>query len=111
MNCFLDEMAKSSFYNETYREGLHSQPRWNERLEWDDSLTTMDSLNFLHAQKMLVSHCLPNMDRAKLRNLGTATRVRDLAFLADILDGPDSSINLWTQHHGSIVASYLMKRE
>ncbi|RPD60349.1 hypothetical protein L227DRAFT_99255 [Lentinus tigrinus ALCF2SS1-6] len=78
-------------------------------MEWEHPATAGDSPNFLHAQEKLVSHCLNTLDRSNLGYTGTAVRVRDLAALADILDGPDSTINLWTQHHGSIIASYLMK--
>ncbi|KAJ7779498.1 hypothetical protein DFH07DRAFT_936286 [Mycena maculata] len=44
----------------------------------------------------------------ELRYMGSATVVRDMAFMAEVFDGEDSKINLFTGSYGSILGVYLV---
>ncbi|KAI0760764.1 hypothetical protein C8Q74DRAFT_253767 [Fomes fomentarius] len=64
---------------------------------------------YLKSLEKMVTYCLDKMGPSLFQYVGTAATARDLAAMADVFDGPGSQINLWTQAHGSVVVSNLMK--
>ena len=81
-------------------------------MAWAHTQRPEDVTDMLYATEKLVAHCLDaSPDRDLFKYIGTAATARDLAALADALDGPGSPINLWAQHHGSVLASHLMQSE
>ena len=96
-----------------FRHELQYEPEWYEdgTVTWDDVQGPEDVRMFLKAQEKTLKYCAEKMGSAELfKYVGTAATARDVAALADLLDGPGSPINMWTQGHGSVVASYVMKR-
>ncbi|KAI0687529.1 hypothetical protein C8Q76DRAFT_803480 [Earliella scabrosa] len=109
--CFENAPERTKFYKRTFRQKLVYEPEWIEdgTVTWSDLQGPEDVRMFLRAQEELIKHCLDKMNPALLKHVGTAATVRDLVAMADVFDGPDAPINLWTEAHGSVVASYLMK--
>ncbi|TFK81149.1 hypothetical protein K466DRAFT_656297 [Polyporus arcularius HHB13444] len=104
------ENATIAFYNTTFRDVLHREPPWNEHMSWSHTQGPEDVKDMLRVQEKLIAHCLnASPDRDLFKYVGTAASARDMAALADALDGPGSSLNLWTRHHGSVLASHLLQ--
>ncbi|RDX45655.1 hypothetical protein OH76DRAFT_1533391 [Lentinus brumalis] len=102
--------ATVAFYNATFREDLHREPPWDEEMAWLEPQGPEDVKDMLRAQEKMVTQCVDSSpDRDMFQYGGTAASVRDLVALADALDGPGSPLNLWTRHHGSVLASHLLK--
>ncbi len=79
-------------------------------MAWSEPQGPEDVRGMLRAQEKMVAQCLDSApDHDMLQYGGTAASVRDLVALADALDGPGSPLNLWTRHHGSVLASHLLK--
>ncbi|KAF7309279.1 hypothetical protein MIND_00298200 [Mycena indigotica] len=62
---------------------------------------------FVALKKAEAAMCAENVGE-DLKYMGTTTVVRDLAFMADVLDGEGSKINLFTGSYGSIIGAYLV---
>ncbi|KAI0760784.1 hypothetical protein C8Q74DRAFT_255326 [Fomes fomentarius] len=109
--CFKDLPEKTGFYKRTLRKDLSYEPEWYEdgTLTWGEPQDAEAVQMFLRAQEKAVRHCVERMGSSLFKYMGTAATVRDIVAMADALDGPGSSINLWAQTHGSMVASYLLK--
>ena len=109
--CFENAPERTKFYKRTFRQELLYEPEWIEdgTVTWSDLQGPEDVRMFLRAQEKFIKHCLGKMNPALLKHVGTAATVRDLVVMADVFDGPEAPINLWTEAHGSVVASYLMK--
>ncbi|KAI0715936.1 hypothetical protein C8T65DRAFT_642985 [Cerioporus squamosus] len=104
------ENATVAFYNATFREDFQREPPWNEEMTWADTQKPEDVTDMLRAEEKMVVQCLDaSPDRDLFRYGGTAASIRDLVALADAIDGHDSPVNLWTKHHGSVLASHLLK--
>lgn len=43
-----------------------------------------------------------------LRHVGTATVVRDIEFMSNVIQGNNQSINFWGFSYGTIIGSYLV---
>ena len=111
VKCFADATEKSLFYNRTLSETLKSHSSWNAATGELASLQTPEDVQpFLQVQEKLISHCIARSKLSDSKYHGTAAISRDIAALADALDGLGSPINLWTESYGSILASYVMKR-
>ncbi len=79
-------------------------------MSWSHTQGPEDVKDMLRVQEKLIAHCLDaSPDRDLFKYVGTAASARDMAALADALDGPGSSLNLWTRHHGSVLASHLLQ--
>ncbi|KAI0687540.1 hypothetical protein C8Q76DRAFT_264523 [Earliella scabrosa] len=110
--CFKHDVERTTFYKRMFRHELQYEPEWYEdgTVTWDDVQGPEDVRMFLKAQEKTLKYCAEKMGSAELfKYVGTAATARDVAALADLLDGPGSPINMWTQGHGSVVASYVMK--
>ncbi|TFK82487.1 hypothetical protein K466DRAFT_655693 [Polyporus arcularius HHB13444] len=102
--------AEVAFYNATFREKLLREPPWDEEMAWSEAQGPEDVKDILRAQEKMITQCMDSSpDRDMFQYGGTAAGVRDLVALADALDGPGSPLNLWTRHHGSVLASHLLK--
>ncbi|RPD60299.1 hypothetical protein L227DRAFT_97897 [Lentinus tigrinus ALCF2SS1-6] len=101
--------ATVAFYNTTFRSDLLRELPWDGEMAWSETQGPQDVKDMLRAQEKMVAQCLnASPDRDMFKYGGTAASVRDLVALADALDGPGSPVNLWTRHHGSILASHLL---
>ncbi|RPD60330.1 hypothetical protein L227DRAFT_611288 [Lentinus tigrinus ALCF2SS1-6] len=101
--------ATVAFYNTTFRGDLLRELPWDREMAWSETQGPQDVKDMLGAQERMVTQCLnASPDRDMFQYGGTAASVRDLVALADALDGPGSPVNLWTKHHGSILASHLL---
>ncbi|KAI0687541.1 hypothetical protein C8Q76DRAFT_759979 [Earliella scabrosa] len=108
--CFVDATEKSLFYNRTLSETLERHSSWNAVTGELTSLQTPDDVQpFLQVQEKLITHCIARSKLSDSKYHGAAAISRDIAALADALDGLGSPINLWTESYGSILASYVMK--
>ena len=104
------ENATLALYNTTFREDLHKEPPWDADMAWLATQGPDDVKDMLKVQEVMLARCLDTSpDRDLFKYGGTAASVRDLVALADVLDGPGSSVNLWTKHYGSVLASHLLK--
>lgn len=109
--CFKSTPERTSFYKRTFRRELSYEPEWVEdgTITWPRLQDAEDVRMFLRATEKMIAHCMKKMGPALFKYVGTASTVRDLVAMADVFERPGALINLWTEAHGSVVASYLMK--
>ena len=114
VTCFDDDQDREAFYTHVVGELTEVSPHLGESISQYVNDTGMGSFNFnawKTLQEKTVECCLGRTDTSMLQYMGTAATVRDLAAMADAFDGPGSKINFWGIGTGSLVGSYLLKRE
>ncbi|KIY73344.1 alpha/beta-hydrolase [Cylindrobasidium torrendii FP15055 ss-10] len=107
-NCFANPKDLDLFHANTVVErGLtisslrnFSAPVAKQELVWQYK-------EFLALKQSQAAICAQAMGD-ELRYMGTSTIVRDIAFMTDVLDGPDAKINYFGSSYGSILGSYLV---
>ena len=111
--CFKNAPERTTYFKRMFKKELSYDPEWYENglLTWEEYQGAEDVRMYLKALEKMVAHCVDKMGSSLFKYMGTAATVRDLAAIADVFEGPGSRINLWTQAHGSIVASALIKRQ
>ncbi len=109
--CFKSEPERTTFFKRTFRKDLSYDPEFYEdgTVTWAEYQGPEDVSMYLKSLQKMVTYCLDKMGSSLFQYVGTAATARDLAAMADVFDGPGSQINLWTQAHGSVVVSNLMK--
>jgi hypothetical protein len=55
--------------------------------------------------------CHENMDVEDLKYMGTATVVRDMDFMTQVLDGKDARVNFHGFSYGTILGAYLVNMQ
>ncbi|KDN49153.1 hypothetical protein RSAG8_02506, partial [Rhizoctonia solani AG-8 WAC10335] len=107
------------FYRNTVFELGHAQPpnttisKFSEnvldaqRRAFDDIVAQQrQALALFETQAKLCTKNMPN-GGAALNYMGTASVVRDLAFMTDVLDGKGANVNYWGGSYGSVLGATL----
>ncbi|KAF8713633.1 alpha/beta hydrolase fold, partial [Rhizoctonia solani] len=117
--CFKSIAEMDEFYRNTVFELGHAQPPnttvsssssdalISRQRAFDDIVAQQrQALALFETQAKLCTKNIPN-GGAALNYMGTASVVRDIAFMTDILDGKGSNINYWGGSYGSILGATL----
>ncbi|GJJ11156.1 hypothetical protein Clacol_005387 [Clathrus columnatus] len=103
--CFNSQTAQDLFYAHTQQEML---------LEWRNLSDPTDRDSFIRSVRRsdannaaLAKLCAEKSGEA-LRHVGTATVVRDIEFINNIIQGENNLINFWGFSYGTIIGSYLV---
>ncbi|KAG8737302.1 hypothetical protein FRC10_008360 [Ceratobasidium sp. 414] len=119
VKCFESRASMDEFYRNTVFELGHTQPPnttvsidnsdalFARQRAFDDIVSQQrQALTLFETQAKLCTKNMPN-GGAALNYMGTASVVRDIAFMADVLDGPGAKINYWGGSYGSILGAVL----
>ncbi|KAG9090712.1 hypothetical protein FRC06_000915, partial [Ceratobasidium sp. 370] len=120
VKCFESRASMDEFYRNTVFELGHTQPPnttvsvadssdalFRRQRAFDDIVSQQrQALALFETQAKLCTKNMPNSGAA-LNYMGTASVVRDIAFMTDILDGPGAKINYWGGSYGSILGAVL----
>ncbi|KAF8753996.1 alpha/beta hydrolase fold [Rhizoctonia solani] len=110
--CFKSIAEMDEFYRNTGRppdRGILgcSDALISRQRAFDDIVAQQrQALALFETQAKLCTKNIPN-GGAALNYMGTASVVRDIAFMTDILDGKGSNINYWGGSYGSILGATL----
>ncbi|KAG8724733.1 hypothetical protein FRC09_015206 [Ceratobasidium sp. 395] len=120
VKCFESRASMDEFYRNTVFELGHTQPPntttstpgnsealFARQRAFDDIVAQQrQALALFETQAKLCTKNMPN-GGAALKYMGTASVVRDIAFMTDLLDGPGAKINYWGGSYGSILGAVL----
>ncbi|KAF8594742.1 hypothetical protein BDV93DRAFT_529113 [Ceratobasidium sp. AG-I] len=121
VQCFDSQAAMDQFYRNTVFELGYTQPpntvisssnsdpnmRFAQQRAFDDIVSQQrQALALFETQAKLCAKNMPN-GGADLNYMGTASVVRDIAFMTDLLDGHGANINYWGGSYGSILGATL----
>lgn len=119
VTCFESQASMDEFYRNTVFELGFTQPPnitisssstealIAQQRAFDDIVAEQrQALALFETQAKLCTKNMPN-GGADLKYMGTATVVRDIAFMTDVLDGKGAKINYWSGSYGSILGATL----
>ena len=105
--CFQDSSEYLALVNNTIQEN---------GIEWSGNFTDPQDIARLLAQapqmqdiyEEIGSRCSSAINGTTLMYIGTAATARDMAALADALDGPGSPVNYWGISYGTLLGTWFV---
>lgn len=110
VNCFASADEQVAFFSGTIEvNGIEQSGNFTDPFDIQTLLAQASQMQQKYEE--LGKRCLEQPAGKYLRYVGTAATARDVAALADALDGPGSSINYIGLSYGTLLGSWLVNSE
>jgi hypothetical protein len=107
--CFSDTLTHQMLWSNTVFEQLYTVPNMaNISDPINKAYLTEQARQLLVIQEAQAMSCSENMDVEDLKYMGTATVVRDMDFMTQVLDGKDARIHYWGGSYGTVLGAMLV---
>ncbi|KAF8605942.1 alpha/beta-hydrolase [Ceratobasidium sp. AG-I] len=105
VDCFASQTAQDIAFSHTYQDVGFEARNLSDPI---DRAVYAQQVRKADAENAALAELCLNRTGEALRHVGTATVVRDLELLSQVIEGPEKPVNFWGFSYGTVVGRYFV---